>query len=261
MFGKVHKELLGWFIHNPKGDKGDIKHSKHAEKSPEVPERPHRHQPMRSTSEKTYSHRHTDTKHENKCVYVSTKNLHSKNHLNPQSSAVCEGNQYGTEKNLVYDYPNVDRITDVFRNATQKRPLPREPSSPVAKSATIPAKSHTGSLTHESSSNTITENPTVVPRDKDGGNYVSLSMKEAQHLFHDNLTADDFYKYTVLETTHCFRHCGLETLADKCYEHRLDGSFFKNFDLDELKKDPFNLTSFNVLKVQKMIFDGWRPKN
>ncbi|XP_045159054.2 uncharacterized protein LOC123524708 [Mercenaria mercenaria] len=68
-----------------------------------------------------------------------------------------------------------------------------------------------------------------------------------------------FYRYTVIETYECFKECGLEEFAVKCKEHKLDGTFFRNFNYEELKEDPFYLSKFCILKLTKIIHDGWRP--
>ncbi|XP_045159062.2 uncharacterized protein LOC123524712 [Mercenaria mercenaria] len=77
----------------------------------------------------------------------------------------------------------------------------------------------------------------------------------------ENLPEENFYRCSVFETSQCFRHCGMEEFADECFKNRLDGSFFKSFDLQELKGDPFHLSNFHVLKVRKIIYEGWRPSN
>jgi hypothetical protein len=68
-----------------------------------------------------------------------------------------------------------------------------------------------------------------------------------------------FYSYNVAQTYHCFKDCGLEDFAMKCKKNKLDGSFFRNFDCSELKGEPFNLSNFTLMKIRKIIIDGWRP--
>lgn len=71
---------------------------------------------------------------------------------------------------------------------------------------------------------------------------------------------DDFYSYTGAELVECLHMCGLKQFAIECSTHNLDGEFFRNFDLNELKNDPFSLNNIELLKVRKVIDDGWRPK-
>lgn len=70
----------------------------------------------------------------------------------------------------------------------------------------------------------------------------------------------DFYSYTVEELVDCLNLCGLKRLAMECNTHRLDGEFFRKFDLNELKNEPFSLNRIELLKVRKVIENGWRPK-
>jgi hypothetical protein len=89
--------------------------------------------------------------------------------------------------------------------------------------------------------------------------YITLLSGDAEHIFANNQSEHDFFQYTVVEVEHCFKHCGLSDFGSKCLEHRLDGHFFEHFDLQELKKEPFEMSDFQVLKVKKMIYEGWRP--
>jgi hypothetical protein len=73
-------------------------------------------------------------------------------------------------------------------------------------------------------------------------------------------TEEEFYQYSVSETSQCFKLCGIAEFAEQCNEYKLDGSFFRQFDLQTLREDPFNFTSFQILKIKKIIFEGWRPK-
>ena len=74
-----------------------------------------------------------------------------------------------------------------------------------------------------------------------------------------NQTIEDFYSYTVEELVECFKLCGLEKVAIQCSEGKLDGEFFRNFDIDDFQKDPFFLSKLDLFKVRK-ILKGWRPK-
>ena len=75
-----------------------------------------------------------------------------------------------------------------------------------------------------------------------------------------NQTQEDFFQYSVSETSECFKMCGLVEFAEKSLEFKLDGSFFRNFDLQVLKEEPFYFTRFHILMIKKIIFEGWRPK-
>lgn len=90
--------------------------------------------------------------------------------------------------------------------------------------------------------------------------YVKVNSREQKNIYRDNQTPDDFYKYSVVEVAECFRICALDKLGKECYQQRVDGEFLRNFDSSQLTSEPFNLTPFEVLKVKKIIFEGWRPK-
>ncbi|XP_045159053.2 uncharacterized protein LOC123524707 [Mercenaria mercenaria] len=80
---------------------------------------------------------------------------------------------------------------------------------------------------------------------------------QVKKVLEDNQTEWDFYNYSVKEVSFCFEHCGLKSLADMCYEKKLDGSFFKGFnDWKEL-----SLTSLDIIILKKMIYEGWRSKD
>lgn len=72
-------------------------------------------------------------------------------------------------------------------------------------------------------------------------------------------TTSDFFSYTVTEVCRCFDRCGMKRFAQLCYDNMLDGRFFRKFDLLNLKEGPFFLSNFEVLKLQKIIVEGWRP--
>ena len=71
---------------------------------------------------------------------------------------------------------------------------------------------------------------------------------------------EEFFQYSVSETSECLKVCGLVEFAEKCQENKLDGSFFRNMDLEILKEEPFNLLNFHIVMFNKIIFEGWRPK-
>lgn len=71
---------------------------------------------------------------------------------------------------------------------------------------------------------------------------------------------DDFYSYSVEELVECLNRHGLGSFAIDCNTHKLDGAFFRNFDLNVLKTDPVSLNNTDLLKLRKLIEDGWRPK-
>ncbi|XP_045195637.2 uncharacterized protein LOC123551055 [Mercenaria mercenaria] len=104
------------------------------------------------------------------------------------------------------------------------------------------------------------EASSYVPVSKESNGYdISVPRLNSNYILETDQTEDRFYQYSVLETSQCFRHCGLGKFADECLKNRLDGSFFRNFDLQVLNGDPFHLSPFEVLKVRKIIFEGWRP--
>lgn len=89
--------------------------------------------------------------------------------------------------------------------------------------------------------------------------HVSIQKNKPQSTVDDNIEPSVFYRYTSVETVQCLINCGLYDFAEQCKTHKLDGPFFRNFDLDVLKDDPFNLSNFQLLKLKKIVFDGWRP--
>lgn len=86
------------------------------------------------------------------------------------------------------------------------------------------------------------------------------SLADLNKILRRDQTADDFYAYTVNEVVHCFHICSASKMAKICSEQKLDGRFFRKFNIEDLKKEPFQLEPFSVLKVRKVILDGWRPK-
>ncbi|XP_045159057.2 uncharacterized protein LOC123524710 [Mercenaria mercenaria] len=84
-----------------------------------------------------------------------------------------------------------------------------------------------------------------------------IEVGQVKKVLEDNQTEEDFYNYSVKEVSFCFEHCGLKSLADICYEKKLDGSFFKGFnDWKEL-----SLTNLDIIILKKMIYQGWRSKD
>ncbi|XP_060576321.1 uncharacterized protein LOC132733677 isoform X2 [Ruditapes philippinarum] len=84
-----------------------------------------------------------------------------------------------------------------------------------------------------------------------------LEVGQVKKVLQENQTEEDFYNYTVKEVSFCFEHCGLKSLADICYDKKLDGSFFRGFsDWQEL-----NLSNLDVIILKKMIYEGWRSKD
>ncbi|XP_053396500.1 uncharacterized protein LOC123551054 [Mercenaria mercenaria] len=236
LFRKVHKELLGMFKHQ------HSKNAHHEREPPEIPERPRRH----FSTEKG----NVTVNDNGRIHFASTSNTHksqtekhtvSDSNPSPRSEIYSPLPQPDNEIHD-YDYPQFDHMTDIFRAATRRRRLPVPPPESPDRPTTPPEGFLLNSIESE------------------GPKYVSLATKQAEHLFRDNLTQDDFFQYTVTETAHCFKHCGLDDFAELCLENRLDGSFFRNVDCNELRKDPFGLTEFHILKVTKMIYNGWRPK-
>lgn len=89
--------------------------------------------------------------------------------------------------------------------------------------------------------------------------YVSVQKNKPHSTASDNIDSSAFYRYSSVETVRCLINCGLHDFAEQCKNHKLDGPFFRNLDLDVLKDPPFNLSNFHLLKLKKIIFDGWRP--
>ena len=69
----------------------------------------------------------------------------------------------------------------------------------------------------------------------------------------------EFYGYSVPEVVDCLNACALPHLASICKKERLDGYFFKNFDLSLLTNEPFLLNWFHIAKLRR-VMSGWRPK-
>lgn len=90
--------------------------------------------------------------------------------------------------------------------------------------------------------------------------YIDMNISDMRKVIGKGQGSEEFYDFSVMQVCHLFRHCLLKSIADVCHEHRLDGRFFKDFDLDEMMKAPFNASQFDVKKVKQIIFNGWRPK-
>lgn len=74
-----------------------------------------------------------------------------------------------------------------------------------------------------------------------------------------NQSDKDFFSYTVEELVECFKLCGLERLAVECSTNKLDGAFFRNFDIEN--SEIFSLGKLEIFKLKKIIYEGWRPKS
>ena len=70
-----------------------------------------------------------------------------------------------------------------------------------------------------------------------------------------------FFTYTVDGVHKCLKACNMETFAEHCRAHSLDGKFFKELDLNIFLDFPFELSKFNVMKLTSIIHKGWRPNN
>lgn len=240
LFHKVHKELLGVF-----------KHAKHEKHPPKIPKRLYH-----------YRSKENDNGAAGDASRVGfTKDTNGVSDLNnPENTLPSDGNRtFGDssgndiyefcsppESETSYDYAYMESNIGHFK--AQQRPLPKPPET--QDSVPFSARVLPAAQKHTKASGIEKKQP----------KYVSVSMNETSHLFQDNLTEEDFFQYSVMETAQCFKHCGLSDFADVCFKDTVDGSFFKNFNFEELKKEPFGLSSFHILKVKKMIFDGWRPK-
>lgn len=71
----------------------------------------------------------------------------------------------------------------------------------------------------------------------------------------------EFFTYSVSDVVECLKKCSMSEFAQKCSEQALDGSFFKTLDLAIFKSDPFSLSEFDIVKLNKIIHTGWRPKS
>lgn len=69
-----------------------------------------------------------------------------------------------------------------------------------------------------------------------------------------------FYEYSVQEVVECFSQCSLKKLADFCMKEKLDGLFFKDFDLEKFGTEPLCLDHLSITKVKKIVLESWRPK-
>lgn len=69
-------------------------------------------------------------------------------------------------------------------------------------------------------------------------------------------SSDAFYSYSVEELVECLNMCGLGHFAIDCNRHKLDGAFFRNFDLNVLKTEPISLNSTDLLNLRMLIEDG-----
>lgn len=90
--------------------------------------------------------------------------------------------------------------------------------------------------------------------------YEALEFCNTKELMKAGQCRKHFYELSVQQVYYVFSQCSLTEIADACLEHRLDGKFFEEFDLDEMKSEPFNASKFHIMKVKQIIFNGWRPK-
>lgn len=68
-----------------------------------------------------------------------------------------------------------------------------------------------------------------------------------------------FTSLSVNELADIFEKCELRDLAELCRSEILDGAFFDGLSDEDLMKNPFNLSSINLIKY-KRIKSGWIPK-
>lgn len=90
--------------------------------------------------------------------------------------------------------------------------------------------------------------------------FMTLAMANTELLLADNQTSEDFFRLTVLQVFHLLRHCSLSKIAEICIQQKLDGRFFKSYDLDEMQDEPFKASRFQIMKMKQIIYAGWRPK-
>ena len=95
---------------------------------------------------------------------------------------------------------------------------------------------------------------------EEAGAYDDLGIQDMQAILVNGQNSEDFYKMSVMQVSHLFRYCLLQDIGDVCYQQRLDGRFFRDFDLQLLKEEPFNATQFQIVKIIQIIKNGWRPK-
>lgn len=189
------------------------------------------------------------------------------------SSAGIESKEYKTNARLQIRLPN----TNV------NRPLPDLPSTTTTTSAISTSKSNRT----DDDKLDIYENPdeeldlydqVKSDHEDEDENYLKMEPSSPEvEIYHSkmdtlmklpdcnkigrqNQTSADFYEYTVAELAECLKLCGLDELAVVCCEHKLDGCFFKKFNLNQLEEKPFSLNKLEILKMRKVIEDGWRPK-
>ncbi|XP_060581565.1 uncharacterized protein LOC132738130 isoform X2 [Ruditapes philippinarum] len=89
----------------------------------------------------------------------------------------------------------------------------------------------------------------------------SATLPDLRKSSEENQTEEDFYSYSVEELVECFKLCGMNKLAIDCSANKLDGAFFREFNVDDLLSEPFCLNKFQVSKVKMIIENGWRPKS
>lgn len=148
----------------------------------------------------------------------------------------------------------------------ENRPIPRRPDWTLPK---IPAQLPTDESKDEQIEMERYDevNDAILGRDKDVKQkyeYIHMlssdyALEDLNLICRDNQTCDDFYNYSVNQVFYCFHMCSVDNLAEECRKQKLDGKFFKGFDIDILRKAPYNLDPFSVVKVRTII-DGWRPK-
>lgn len=98
------------------------------------------------------------------------------------------------------------------------------------------------------------------PRERATRKEQILDEMTEKHKERSKEVGNDFFDYSVQQVMSCFKQCSLDKLARVCQRRSLDGPFFRQLDLESLKLEPFYLDNLAILKVKKIMFEGWRPK-
>ncbi|VDI56016.1 Hypothetical predicted protein [Mytilus galloprovincialis] len=69
----------------------------------------------------------------------------------------------------------------------------------------------------------------------------------------------DIRSITIIQLGILLKNFKLYKFAEICCENQIDGDFFMDMTAEILKQEPFNLNSFEMLKVTKLQ-SGWNPK-
>ncbi|WAR23714.1 hypothetical protein MAR_037383 [Mya arenaria] len=153
----------------------------------------------------------------------------------------------------------------IYQRKAPPLPKPETPLSPRTKasssSGSVESRSPDSPDLYYSPVNPFENNEFAdsSPNDQQKSEYIKFSKRDMINILQADQTEEDFYKLTVIQLSHLMYYCSLKHIATVCYDHSLDGEFFRGMDLEIILTDePFNAVSMHVTKFRR-IMSGWRP--